>query len=409
MDLTNIPSTATHVADGGSVSGRSTAPLRVLVVGVAWPMEPFVERLVLGLAASGVQVSLMSAGRPDASWLAESGIDWSFGPKRLSRSEIAPQIRRNGLRPTLSAVVRRLGKRLASFAGSRAELIASDVIYAPWINALIDHTDLQEAGLPVVTSCRGSFVTTAPWNPTRTGHREALPRVFDAARIVHCVSDSITADAVALGLDPAKARVIRPAVDPRQFAPRPGPRPSGPPTRAIGVGGLNWNKDYEHALVAIRKAVDAGADLRFDLIGEGADRQHLVFTIDDLGLTDRVRLLGRCTPTQIAHELQHADVFLHTSSSEGISNAVLEAMASGLPIVTTEAGGMREAVRDGIDGLIVKVRDTEATAAALTRLASDAALRSRMGASARARIEADFRLDQQIAAFRDMFYEAAGR
>jgi glycosyltransferase involved in cell wall biosynthesis len=170
---------------------------------------------------------------------------------------------------------------------------------------------------------------------------------------------------------------------------------------------LNWNKDYEHALVAIRKAVDAGADLRFDLIGEGADRQLL--TIDDLGLTDRVRLLGRCTPTQIAHELQHADVFLHTSSSEGISNAVLEAMASGLPIVTTEAGGMREAVRDGIDGLIVKVRDTEATAAALTRLASDAALRSRMGASARARIEADFRLDQQIAAFRDMFYEAAGR
>ena len=177
----------------------------------------------------------------------------------------------------------------------------------------------------------------------------------------------------------------------------------------IGVGTLIWGKDYEHALVAIRKGIDAGADLRLDLVGDGTDRQHLQFAIDDLGLGDRVRLLGRRPPAEVAALLQGADVFLHTSCSEGISNAVLEAMATGLPVVTTDVGGMAEAVRDGIDGYLVPVRDSDATAAALVRLAGDPELRAQMGAAGRERVMTDYRLDDQITAFVALLHEAAGR
>ena len=90
-------------------------------------------------------------------------------------------------------------------------------------------------------------------------------------------------------------------------------------------------------------------------------------------------------------------------------DAVLEGMASALPVVTTDAGGMREAVRDGIDGVVVPVRDSDAAGSALAWLAAEPEVRTRMGASGRARIEADFRLADQITAFDGLLHEAAGR
>jgi len=96
-------------------------------------------------------------------------------------------------------------------------------------------------------------------------------------------------------------------------------------------------------------------------------------------------------------------VFLLSSLSEGISNAALEAMACGLPVVTTDCGGMREAVTDGIEGFVVPVRDPEAMAEALLRLWKDPELRRRMGEAARERVLREFRLDQQISAFLALF------
>lgn len=284
-----------------------------------------------------------------------------------------------------------------------------DVVYGPWINTFTDHPQLLDAGAPIVTSCRGSLVTIAPWNPDRTIHRERLVEVFEAARLVHCVSDAIVGDAVDLGMERSKARVIRPAVDSQAFPAKVAASASASPVRVIGVGTLIWGKGYESALVAIRKGVDAGADLRLDLVGDGPDRQHLQFAIDDLGIGDRVRLLGKRPTAGVAALLQRADAFLHTSCSEGISNAVLEAMATGLPVVTTGVGGMAEAVRDGIEGYLVPVRDADATAAALFRLAGDPALRERMGTAGRRRVLADFRLDDQIAAFAALLQEGAER
>src|SRR5690606_32303269 len=116
------------------------------------------------------------------------------------------------------------------------------------------------------------------------------------------------------------------------------PQQKRAPRRAVqvlAVGSLLWGKDYEQAILAVRNAVDLGADVELAIVGEGPDRQHLEFTVADLGLGDRVRLLGRLPSSDVAALLGQADIFLHTSSSEGISNAVLEAMASGVPVVTS--------------------------------------------------------------------------
>ena len=118
--------------------------------------------------------------------------------------------------------------------------------------------------------------------------------------------------------------------------------------------------------------------MRFEIIGDGPDRQRVLYTIHDLGLQECVRLLGKLAPDEVLHRLQQADAFLLSSLSEGISNAALEAMACGVPVVTTDCGGMREAVTDGEEGFVVPVRDAESMANALMKLAGDAGLRERM-------------------------------
>src|SRR5690606_8375069 len=101
----------------------------------------------------------------------------------------------------------------------------------------------------------------------------------------------------------------------------------------------------------------------------------------------------------------NADIFVLSSHSEGIANAVLEAMACGLPVVTTDCGGMREVITNGVDGFVVPVRDPQAMADALETLMMNKTLRTTIGAAARPRIIESFTLDQQAEQFLS-FYQS---
>lgn len=402
-----------HAAGESDHVASRNSGLRVLVLGVSWPMETFLERLFVGLSSRGIEVTVATTGsfaRPPAEWSQRHQIRWTDEMARRSLRKLAKVALRRA--PGRLRDVARPPSLLRGTERSRRRLLNGrwDVIYVPWVGVLVDLVELMEqVDTPLVVSCRGSLISIAPLDPSRDRYREGLHRAFEAATAVHCVSDAILRDAIPLGLDPTTARVIRPAVNPDMFAPRGSPSGQQDPTRVLAIGSLIWRKDYEHALRSVRTALDRGADLRLTIVGDGPDRARLLYSIDDLGLGDHVELVGRLAPDKVADLLQNADVFLHTSSSEGISNAVLEAMASGLPVITTDAGGMREAVRDGADGFLVGVRDTTAMADALVTLVADASMRARMGASARDRVLDRFRLDQQIDAFVELFHEVAGR
>ena len=135
---------------------------------------------------------------------------------------------------------------------------------------------------------------------------------------------------------------------------------------------------------------DPGADH-----GEPGQRERILYTARHLGLGDRVRLHGQLEPAQVCAHLQRADTLLHASLSEGLPNAVLEAMACGLPVVATDVGGTNEAVSDDVEGFLIAPRDPHAAAHALAALWRDRELRQRMGDAGRARIQAQFTLERQ--------------
>lgn len=392
--------------------------IRLLIVGISWPPETFIYRLIEGLVRAGVEVTVATTRKPvrqnglKVKWLFVPAWDGSplvrlmrlvwMGTKGILRSPsdvrlIARYLRRSTGTSPLNPEHLRVWYRLLPFAGQRW-----DVIYFPWNSAAIEHLPLFDLGCPVVVSCRGSQVNVAPHNPKRYSIREGLRSTFQRAAAVHCVSEATKCEAVKYGLDPTKAWVIRPAVDPDFFQPREKSLDKYE-FHVVTVGSVGWVKGHEYALVAIRHLVNQSVPVRFDIVGDGPERQRSLYTIHDLELQNHVRLLGRLSPEQVRDRLQQADVFLLSSLSEGISNAALEAMACGLPVVTTDCGGMREAVTDGVEGFVVPVRDPEAMAKALMRLWKDPELRREMGKAARKRVLKEFSLNQQISAFLSLF------
>jgi glycosyltransferase involved in cell wall biosynthesis len=165
-------------------------------------------------------------------------------------------------------------------------------------------------------------------------------------------------------------------------------------------------KGYEFALVAISRLRRAGISIRyriFGALGDENERLQLLAAIRDLGLEDCVEVCGPCSRTEVREALRSTDVFLLASVSEGLSTATLEAMAMEVPVVVTDTGGMREAVTDGVEGLVVPSRDPEALAQALATLADDVVLRRELGVKGRVRVITDFELSQRAAAMREQY------
>jgi glycosyltransferase involved in cell wall biosynthesis len=156
-----------------------------------------------------------------------------------------------------------------------------------------------------------------------------------------------------------------------------------PGVRIVGtVGRLNPVKDQSTLLRAFARAHAAVADSALVLVGDGALRATLRAQAASLGIGDAVRFLG--DRSDVRQLLQGFDMFVLSSRSEGYSMALLEACASGLPIVATDVGGNREIVVEGRNGFLVAPADDEALAGAMADLLREPARAVQMGQAGRA-------------------------
>jgi len=130
------------------------------------------------------------------------------------------------------------------------------------------------------------------------------------------------------------------------------------------------------------------------IVGDGVERARLETLSNELGLAERVHFAGQ--QDDVRPWLAALDVFALTSDWEGMPNAVLEAMATGLPVVATAVGGTPEVVVDGETGLLVPPRDPNALAQAITCLLREPDLRRKMGRAGRERVERHFSIEETV-------------
>lgn len=142
------------------------------------------------------------------------------------------------------------------------------------------------------------------------------------------------------------------------------------------------------------------------MVGDGPLRGELEDLTRSLGVADRVKFVG--IRKNVADWLRAADAFALTSVSEAASLTLLEAMASGLPVVVTNVGGNPEIVRDGVDGLLVPRGDAAALAGALRRLFADPGRMAELGSSGRRRVKTCYRLEQTIESYFRLYRSLTG-
>jgi glycosyltransferase involved in cell wall biosynthesis len=299
------------------------------------------------------------------------------------------------------AVVDRLGRgcRAASYLVSMARLLSRigrhfDVIYSRGLgDGAISICILKSMGwvrLPLVA---------CPINARGAGDAYFIRSIPAWQRIVvvinrHC--EAINLIAPAIGLDLAGIGVTGP-----RFSRIPNGIAVAPPVardtvasvrRLVWTGRLSPQKGLDLLLPALARVVAAGRDFRLEIVGDGPERPALAARCRELNLDRRVIFTGAVYQEAIRDRLAAADAFVLPSRYEGMSNAALEAMEAGLPLLLTRCGGIDTYVDEGV-GWVCEPEDPDSLFAALCRLldAPDSALLA-MGQRARVLVEREFEI-----------------
>ena len=143
------------------------------------------------------------------------------------------------------------------------------------------------------------------------------------------------------------------------------------------VGRISREKDLDVLAAAYRKVHDAGLPVKLFIVGHGPYSEALAANLPD------AVFLGYLTGEPLAKAYASADVFVFPSTTDTFGNVIIEAQASGLPVIVSDLGGPKELVVDGTNGIVTKAHDADDFAAAISRLAGDAKLRAQMGEKAR--------------------------
>ncbi|HYW69218.1 MAG TPA: glycosyltransferase [bacterium] len=172
----------------------------------------------------------------------------------------------------------------------------------------------------------------------------------------------------------------------------------------VSAGRLTRQKGFDLLIRAFVPVVKEAPGVRLLILGEGGQRGALEAEALESGVADAVVFAGH--RTDVRDLVAASDVYVLSSRNEGMANTLLEAMSVGAPIVATDVSGSAEAVRDGVDGLIVPSEDGRALSAAVLRLLGDPDLAARLGGSAREQAELRFSYDRMASEFESMLIEA---
>ena len=246
----------------------------------------------------------------------------------------------------------------------------------------------RRAGVPLVVTLHCSLSRTVEagrWRPLAVlgpGLERSVVRRADAVLVL---TSSAADAAVEDGVDPARVHVVPSGFDPQLFAgPFDDPTPDVPHPRVLFAGRL---ADQKRPLDAVAAHALMAPDVHLVVVGDGPLRARVEAAAAASPARDRVHVLGLAPHEQVPAHLRHADVFVLPSQYEELGSVLVEAMASGLPVVANRVGGIPALVRDGVTGRLVERGDVAGLAAALTDALTDRRTTRRTSEAARAHVD----------------------
>lgn len=373
-------------------SSRSSLDIAFLVAEFPSVSETFVAFQIQGLIERGHRVSVISERHPLPEQPANVH-DWVHTCRQVRYLAPPP-----GLIGTAYArLPYRLRQRWVEQA-ERAALAEHDVLICNfgWFGA--------RAATHITPATRARLITIFHGADMSSTLADRGPHYYDELFARGDLFLSINAFWIprlaALGAPEARMAVHRMGVDLSQFSFRPPPQRGRAPFRLVTVCRLVEKKGTEYLLHALSLLGRDRSDLdvTLDVIGDGPLRGRLETLAVDLGLGDRVRFHGALPHEAVTNHLAAADAFVLPSvvaadgDMEGIPVALMEAMASGLPVISTRHSGIPELIEHGVTGYLADERDAEGLARVLETLVVSPEQRLAIARAARAKVERDFNL-----------------
>lgn len=262
---------------------------------------------------------------------------------------------------------------------------------------------LRRSPVPVVVSFHGSDVAGSMAAPK---YAKAVQEMFELAAVVPCRSEQLIGAVVRLGCAREKARLMRTALPEIPFTYR--EPPAGGAWRIVQAARLVPKKGLATALRAFARFGEKYPAATFTVAGAGPMEEELRQLARGLNLGSRVEFSGFLPQEALQGLFARSHIFLHPSETaagdvEGVPNALLEAMAGGLPVVATRHGGIAEVVTDGETGLLCAEGSVDEVTAALLRLAGDAAFYRAVAEKGAAFVREEFSHGRRMAAVEEIY------
>lgn len=377
-------------------------------------MPPLIVHLIYRLDFGGMEnlmverINRMPAGRYRHAVVALTG--YTAFAERISREDVALYAldKPSGLALSTHAALWRLLRKLRP-----------DILHTYNLSAIEYAPAALLAGVPVrINGAHGRDAA----DPKGLNRKHRLLRRLMIPFYDHCYANSaemLTWNREVIGVPARKSRLLPNGIDTERYRPATAADEAGPLERHFGagclvigsVGRVEPVKNHSLLLAAFTalraRRPDLAGRLRLAVIGDGPLLPALRAQVDGAGLNDVVWLPGK--RDDVAAILRGLTVFALPSIAEGTPGAALEAMASGVPVVGSDVGGVPEVVADGATGTLVPSGDPEALAAALERYASGPALVHEHGLAARLRVTRHYGMQAMVAAYQALYDELCER
>lgn len=339
--------------------------MRVAVFSGAIPSTTFIENLIVGLAGKGIEVALFGTKRANINYSRNVSKHYFYNGRLGSVLVFTLD-----LLALAVANPKRLLRYLRHLSNNRNKYSRDDtfkhlrvlrhlpeIFHVQWSKDVGKWSFLKQFDVKLIVSFRGAQINYSPICNLKLSEEyiEHLP-VFDA---YHCVSHAISLEGEKYGAAAGKCRIIYPAVNEQLTKTKILHNTDSCVLNIFSVGRDHWKKGYRVAIDAMALLKKEGAKFHYTIVA-GGKKEELIYQINQLGLNDEVTLIDNLPHDEVLKKYKDADIFLLPSFEEGVANVVLESMALGTFVISTNCGGMEEVIVDGRNGFIVPVRDSKA-------------------------------------------------
>ena len=389
--------------------------MKVAVYSGNIPSTTFIENLIDGLSQSGIEILLFGKQTADVSYKGKvkifplpvrgPSLIIHFLKQSISLFFKSPDLFFKSLRIVKGK--KKKIKKIIKEAGVIFPMVNNqpDIFHIQWAKTVEQHPELFEMlDCKFIVSLRGAHINYSPILDTKLA--DAYRKHFPGVDGFHAVSEEIGREAMKYGADKKKIRVIHSSIKDELLNMNSDLYKEGSKLEIISIGRFHWKKGYHYALDTMRILDERNVDFIYTIIAQGKIPEEITFLINEYKLSEKVKIIQGMKHNELITKLQNSHLLILPSVEEGIANVVLEAMAIGVPVLTTDCGGMAEVVEDKINGYIVTVRNPELLAErVMSFINTDNDFKKNLTKRAKDVIAREFGRDKQIREFSD-FYQS---